>query len=211
MRPDIVVLQEAYRGEIEHFRAGMASRTARSWEARYAPAVRLQDRNEGEGVLLLSAATVLASDSVQMAYPDAWTESRPALRARVDVGGAVVDVITTHLAAGEQGRDSRREQVRQLLAWAGSSETPVLIGGDLNAEPSTDEIAAVRTRWTDAWTALGRNGGETFVSDHPTRRIDYWFSRSITPVDATVVPACRAGQCLSDHNPLLTVFSVTRD
>lgn len=208
--PDVVVLQEAYRGEVEHFRAGLASRTGRSWDARYAPVVRRPDRNEGAGVVLLSALPASASDSTQMPSVDAWSESRPVLRTRVDVGGASVDVVTTHLSAGEQGRGSREQQVRQLVAWATAGGRPVIIGGDFNAEPSSAEISLIRATCADAWKELGRSGGETFASANPTRRIDYWFSarsgRPLVPIDATVVQACRAGACLSDHNAFLVVF-----
>lgn len=214
-RPDVVVLQEAYRGEVEHFRAGLASSSGRAWEARYAPAVRRLDRNEGGGVVVLSALPILASEILQMPYPDAWTESRPALRVRVDVAGTPVDVITTHLAAGEEARDARLQQVEQLREWAVSSNTPVILGGDFNAEPASDEVAALRATCSDVWLELGRSAGETFASDRPTRRIDYWFTArrsgaSLTPMDASLMQACRAGSCLSDHNGVLAIFNVAR-
>ncbi len=214
-RADVVVLQEAYRGEVEHFRNGLAAATGRSWEARYAPAVRRSDRNEGAGVVILSAFPVLATDSIQMPYPDTWTASRPALRVRIDAAGAPLDVITTHLAAGEEGSESRRHQIRRLVEWVTASNTAALLGGDFNAEPQTPEVASLAGVFADAWIANGHGAGETFSSDRPTRRIDYWFASLarggvVSSTDISVLDVCAGHGCLSDHKALLAVFHINR-
>lgn len=212
LRPDIVVLQEAYRGEVERYRARLAARTSRSWEARYAPQVRRSDGNQGAGVVILSAFPIAASETLMMAHADQWTSARPALRVRVHPPSLPrgLNIVTTHLAAGENSGEVRARQVAELNAWARQSGAATILGGDLNAEPGSPELRPLESAFADAWALAGAGGGETFSASDPKRRIDYWLAAKgggVAPSEIAVVEVCRAS-CLSDHKALLAVFHI---
>jgi endonuclease/exonuclease/phosphatase family metal-dependent hydrolase len=214
-RPDIIVLQEAYRGDVDRYRAGLASRTALQWHAQYAPAIRRADGNEGSGVMALSAWPIVSSETLIMRHTDRWTTGRPALRIRVrhPDAGRDIDVVTTHLAAGEDGRSARSRQAPELRNWIGDPTGATLIGGDLNAEPGDAEISSLVAAFADVWVQRGRGTGETFSADRPTRRIDYWLvsrTGAVSPIETAVIDVCGASQCLSDHKALVAVFELRR-
>lgn len=92
---------------------------------------------------------------------------------------------------------ARQDAVRELLAWLGKAQderTPLIVCGDFNADPDSDEIRMLtgRTAATvpglscyDAWEVAGRaTPGHTWSNDNPwatqllwpDRRIDYIFS-----------------------------------
>jgi endonuclease/exonuclease/phosphatase family metal-dependent hydrolase len=208
--PDVVVLQEAYRGQVDRIRRLLEERTTRTWESRYAPAVRRSDGNQGAGVIALSSWPIVESDVLMMEHADRWTAARPALRIRIrPPSGPDVDVVTTHLAAGEDAASVRAAQLRELISWTQRSGTRSVIGGDLNAPPSAPELAALRASFVDVWATLAKAGGETFSAERPERRIDYWFvarGAGLEPADASVIDACARGACVSDHHALLAIL-----
>jgi endonuclease/exonuclease/phosphatase family metal-dependent hydrolase len=221
---EVIVLQEAYKGDIDRVRTGLSQRTARVWDVRYAPQLRRLDGNDGGGIIAASALPILESDHLLMRFPDQWTLARPALRIRITPAGSrgPVDVFTTHLAAGAEGAASRQRQVDELVRWMRTFNAPRILGGDLNADAMEPELRAADTPYglglasdlADVWEKLGRSGGETWRSEAPTRRIDYWFvsrahESSLVPLDAAVLDVCtNRPACLSDHKAVLAVVGV---
>lgn len=212
LRPHVVVLQEAYRGEVDRYRTGLSGRTSQSWDARYAPGVRRSDGNEGAGVVALAAWPIESHEVLMMSHADQWASARPALRIRVRhaASGIAIDVVTTHLSAGEEGSGPRARQLLDMSAWLRQLSGPTLVGGDLNAEPGAPELKSLTNNFLDVWLALGRGAGETFSADRPTRRIDYWLASragGLAPVEASVVDVC-ASSCLSDHKAVVAAFRI---
>jgi endonuclease/exonuclease/phosphatase family metal-dependent hydrolase len=224
LTPDLISVQEIYRGEVENVRSTLRQRTGQAWDARYAPAVRLRDGNRGTGVAVFATLPIQDSEAILLEHADRWTRARPALRVRVThpPTGVTIDVYAAHLAAGDDATASRQKQVDELVRFAGRSGVPRLLGGDLNAVPTAPEIASHATPhgaglaadYIDAWVMVGRSGGETWPAERPERRIDYWFvaraSQSVlTPVEASVPDVCSGRPaCLSDHKPVVLVLKV---
>ena len=117
-----------------------------------------------------------------------------------------LQAVTTHLdASADQGY--RLQEVLRLIDVIRprlSSLTPVVAGGDFNAEPASEVIQKMRDAgFHDAWAECGQGDGFTYPSDHPVKRIDYVFFT--TPV------RCTSAQVLdtqiSDHRPLLVTLA----
>lgn len=113
-----------------------------------------------------------------------------------------VHVLNTHLTAEGPGTN-RKQQLVGLLAHVRRlvpAGEPLVVGGDFNARPATDEIAATTLALEDAWASCGAgaDAGNTFPAHAPDRRIDYLFLRGLH-CDAARVHATTA----SDHRPLV--------
>jgi len=81
---------------------------------------------------------------------------------------------------------------------------PVILAGDLNAEPGSVPLAGLGTGWLDTTPAAPE---PSFPSDRPNLRIDFIFARPARlwrVVSAEVVNESRA----SDHRPVLAVLEL---
>lgn len=123
---------------------------------------------------------------------------RGALIARLDD----VTAVSVHLGLD---RAEREGHVEQLLDIVREIESPVVIGGDLNARPADAAPGTVAAGVPDAWAAVDAGEGYTFPSHAPTARIDYLFA------DPTVqsLRAWTAGGTVSDH--LMVVADLRMD
>jgi endonuclease/exonuclease/phosphatase family metal-dependent hydrolase len=112
-----------------------------------------------------------------------------------------VHVVNTHLTAEGPGT-YRKQQLVALLAHVRRlipPGEPLVLGGDFNARPDSDEIEATTLALQDAWAACGADAdaGNTYPAHAPDRRIDYLFLRGLR-CEAARVHATTA----SDHRPL---------
>ncbi|MFD1034451.1 endonuclease/exonuclease/phosphatase family protein [Sphingomonas hankookensis] len=84
---------------------------------------------------------------------------------------------------------------------------PVVVAGDLNAQPDSAAYRAFAATLTDAWqTASNRSGPVLTFHDFtgtPDRRIDYVFVRGLRPVSARVATDHRGPRYPSDHFPVV--------
>ncbi len=60
-----------------------------------------------------------------------------------------------------------------MVELLGTSRTPTLLVGDLNARPDAPEIKTLTAVLDDTWTEVGVGPGYTIEADNPTARIDY--------------------------------------
>jgi endonuclease/exonuclease/phosphatase family metal-dependent hydrolase len=130
-------------------------------------------------------------------------EPRIALHVRVRAPGRVLEVINTHLDATGTGT-YRKQELIGVLAYMKqriAPDAPLLLGGDLNARPTTDDINAVAFALTDAFGSCGTGNGESFPAHAPDRRIDYIFLRHARCSTARVIETQA-----SDHRPLLAII-----
>jgi endonuclease/exonuclease/phosphatase family metal-dependent hydrolase len=209
---DLICLQEVDR----HFGArsedaDQAGELAAALDRELVFAASLQAGDRGQyGNALLSRLPVL--DSQVHRLPGSG-EPRTALRAVLRVPGGALPVLTTHLA--NRSRTDRAAQAAVLAELAGVDGVVV---GDLNAGPGAPELAALRARLTDAWTAaadrgdqsrrlsLHRGRGCTHPVRRPRVRIDQvWVPAGVTVTAARVLD----GSAVSDHHPLQVDLSVT--
>lgn len=112
-----------------------------------------------------------------------------------------------------EGVVARRESARLVLARvrAIAGELPVVVAGDFNSTPDTEQMAAMRSALRDAWQVsaappygpVGTFNG--FRIDDPLeQRIDYLFvSRHVTVLSYAALTDSRHGRFPSDHLPVV--------
>lgn len=96
---------------------------------------------------------------------------------------------------------SRINQAHFIINYCEHINSPILLMGDFNALPGTEEINIIKGSFHDV------SEGESYLTypdDHPQKKIDYVFFRpeSAWKVKKTAVPNTHA----SDHLPLLAVL-----
>lgn len=122
-------------------------------------------------------------------------ERRAIITADIDTDIGMVRVMAAHFSLNRFDRMRSVERVRALIA---ESDSPVVVCGDLNARPESEEM-----RYLGNECGLVDSGpvsnGPTFRADRPNVRIDYvWHSPYLSAKEAAVV-STRA----SDHLPVL--------
>lgn len=139
-----------------------------------------------------------------------WKEPRSALWARVMVGDAAVNVVTTHLGLGPY---ERLLQMRMLLSqeWLGgvSDDEPIILCGDFNLTPGSAPYALAAARFRDAQSARSSHRPlNTFSSLKPFVRLDHIFTSPRFEVERILVPRTHLTRVASDHLPLIAELSI---
>lgn len=206
---DVVLLQEVDRGTARSGKEDQLATLERLGGMKSAFAKSLDYQGGEYGIALLSRwpiehAEVVPLD-VEPAQPRAGgaVEPRVALYAVIRAPGGALHVLNTHLDPSGAGT-YRRQELVGLMAFVARSVPPrarLVVGGDLNTRPGSDEIAALGLALTDAWPGCGEGGGETFPAGSPDRRIDYVFTRGAVCRQARVWSTLT-----SDHRPVLVVL-----
>jgi endonuclease/exonuclease/phosphatase family metal-dependent hydrolase len=151
------------------------------------------------GIALLSRWPFAAADTTLL--PRESDEQRVLLRARIDAPKPFT-VVTTHL---ERKPKDRAKQAPIVGATAALAETPVVLLGDFNDEPSSDTIKALKGTLTDCFEQAGTGDRKSYPVSGPKGSIDYIFcGGGLEPVAGSVkvVRAARA----SDHFPVAGVL-----
>ncbi len=141
LQPDVVGLQEVapFRRQAQWLARQLLQRTNAPYRAYVTRKRGWRGLLEGIAILTRLPATDFASLPLG--------HDRVAQRLRVRVGPHVVTVANTHLSAGgaEAVRQARIEQARRLLGWL-DDRGPLLITGDLNAQPASRTLAQFAER-----------------------------------------------------------------
>jgi endonuclease/exonuclease/phosphatase family metal-dependent hydrolase len=218
--PDVICLQEVDRhfGErSEHVDQALLLSRALGMQLAWGPSIDEpprggQTERRQYGNALLSRLPILVSD----VHPLPGTsESRSALRTRVELDGGALWVTTTHLS-NNSAADRAAQAAAVAALHTGPNETGVLVG-DLNTGADAAELDVLRERFTDAWElaaarsdqtgafSLRRHQGLTHPARRPRVRIDQvWVLPGVAVADARVLD----GSATSDHHPLLVDLEV---
>ncbi len=122
------------------------------------------------GTAILSRFPIVDSRNVALPRPEGG-EQRGLLEAVVRVRGVPLHFYSTHLQHNSQvERLAQADAVNEVLA---DVDRPVVLVGDLNAEPGTPEIERLTTRLYDTWPVAGDGDGHTYDVLTPHARIDY--------------------------------------
>ena len=161
------------------------------------PGPAVERRNGHYGNVLLTSYKVLAVHNLNLSYPG--REPRGAIDAELEIGGAIVRVIVTHLGLRAP---ERRFQVRKLLlALSEPRAATVIILSDFNEWlPTGRSLRWIHTRLGK--TALVR----TFPAAFPLFALDrIWVSpaAALVKVSRVRTPLTRIA---SDHLPLKGVI-----
>ena len=134
-------------------------------------------------------------------------EPRGMLHVVVAAPAGEIHLLNTHLDAARQDA-ARRQEIAQVAALARrlrEAGRVVIAGGDLNAEPDTPVIAAMRAAgFVDLWSACGAGSGLTYPSRDAVKRIDYLFATPGLRCERAGVLESDA----SDHRALRVVMRV---
>jgi endonuclease/exonuclease/phosphatase family metal-dependent hydrolase len=124
-------------------------------------------------------------------------EPRIAFEALVEIGGSPVRVVSVHLDVADGPRLEQATRLRQILE---NRATPLVLCGDFNDTPDSPTLAI----FGPPWKPVPPDGpGFTIPAEKPTRRIDYFFTKSTTPKGPVHV---FQEPIASDHLPLMADF-----
>jgi endonuclease/exonuclease/phosphatase family metal-dependent hydrolase len=115
------------------------------------------------GIALLAGYPLGATGN---AYLYSTGEQTAILHAHPQIGGKVYNIFVTHLGNG--GPPIQQAEVLDLVR----SEENVILMGDFNFTPQTQQYQSMRTVLDDAWVRAGSPGAPGF---DPQERIDYIF------------------------------------
>ncbi|WP_134499149.1 endonuclease/exonuclease/phosphatase family protein [Microvirga pakistanensis] len=210
--PDVVALQEL---DVRRARTGGIDQAdaiaqALGMQMHFHASLRVLEEEYGNAILTHRPSELVKAGPLPGGAGHLSLEPRGALWASVNLGGTVVQVITTHLGLR---RHERLAQVDCLLGphWLGhkACREPVILLGDFNASPRSRAYQRLASRLRDAQVAVShRRAIATFPSRLPMLRIDHAFvSRSIhvARVESIRSPMARMA---SDHLPLMIEFQV---
>jgi endonuclease/exonuclease/phosphatase family metal-dependent hydrolase len=198
LAPDVVGLQEVYRGGFRARSADQAETLGRLTGMAVAFGPSFTMRGGAFGNAVLTAGELCSSEVVPLPAPG---EPRTMLSTRIrlpDPAGLPEEIAfhVTHLAAwGRWGRSARGMQSTALLERLRQSNEPFVLVGDLNAVPGAPELGSLMTG------EVFKMCGDAAVCTHRVmrQRIDYVFAGpGWTTVGERVV---KAGP--SDHWPVL--------
>jgi endonuclease/exonuclease/phosphatase family metal-dependent hydrolase len=236
--PDVICLQEVWAQVDQHDQARwLGERLDRH--------VCRQDTAERNGLsfsnAVLSRWPIIASHNHSLPGLDGKPSHRKVVHVVLDSPRGAMHVLCTHLDQRFDNSSLRQRQLQAICDLAAGIERstdtdfPIVLAGDLNAVPDSDEIRALTGRrppyraglvFSDAWEIAGVPGdpGWTWRADNPlltgqaqwpNRRLDYimtsWprTSGQGTPVAARLigtVPDAETGVMASDHAGLLATL-----
>jgi endonuclease/exonuclease/phosphatase family metal-dependent hydrolase len=159
----------------------------------------------GYGNAILSRYPIRQQKRTLLARLNVSVEQRSVTEVVLDLGGAELVLLNTHLDAGASD-DERLHSIAQLRTISQDyGPRPFVLCGDFNTVSTEPPYAALAEDFVDAWAAVGVGNGYTFPSQTPNRRIDYFWHlpQRQTPIRAWV-PSTTA----SDHRPLVVEWLV---
>lgn len=168
--PDLVALQEV--DFMTRRSRGYDLATELGWRVKMASlfgrAMPYDGGGYGEGIL--SRYSFISSQNIPLPYTGK-NEPRAALMVTTVLqSGDTVIFIGTHFdhTGNEADRILQARKVNELLA---DVRYPVILAGDLNAEPGSTPIVILEELWGRAYDVAAPS--PTFPSDEPSKKIDY--------------------------------------
>jgi endonuclease/exonuclease/phosphatase family metal-dependent hydrolase len=212
--PDVVALQEL---DVSHARSGgvdQPTHLARLLGMQHHFSATIRHGLACYGIALLTRGTIglYREAPLPTAARRRPLERRAAMWATIEISGAKIHVINTHL-----GLD-RRERELQVAALMGSEwldarpdELPLILCGDFNFSPLSRLYARLTGRLKDAQTAVRSwRPRRTYPSRFPLLRIDHVFVSNELRVQAVDVPRDPMTRRASDHRPLVVSLEEVR-
>ncbi len=152
------------------------------------------------GIGLLSKYPIIRSERVLLPN-DGKTEQRAMLLADVEMPDkSIVTFISTHLEV--KSSELRVEQVKFINKYLRKIKNQIVLCGDMNAEPDSEEMTILRKDWADL-----TDREKTFHTDRPTIKIDYIYSKPKKNVELVKTKVCKDIK-LSDHFPVISYIEI---
>jgi endonuclease/exonuclease/phosphatase family metal-dependent hydrolase len=193
---DIVALQEVDTGRLTSYAVDDAYYLARRlhMNVAYLPTVE-----HLTGIALLYRGT---AESIDSRLLTSLQEQTGIVHVHLNVGGQPLDAYGIWMGLSDE--DTLR-QINEALDFIGTN-TPATFGGDFNAKPDSPVVQEVlQVGFDDPFLALGFDPPPpTSPAIDPQIRIDYVFTRGLTPTSAAVLSSLA-----SDHR--MVVVEVEND
>ena len=150
------------------------------------------------GIGILSRYPILRYERVLLPN-DGKTEQRSMLVADVELpSGRIITFVNTHLEV--KTAQMRKEQVAFIEKYIKDCPNQVFLAGDMNAVPSSEEMATLRQNWKDL-----TNDKFTYHSSSPEIKIDYIYARTSPSVEL-IGTEVREDVRHSDHFPVISTI-----
>jgi endonuclease/exonuclease/phosphatase family metal-dependent hydrolase len=216
--PDIIALQEV---DVDWERSGRTDQPreiahALQMESCFGPNLTqlTSEAHQHYGTMILSRYPIQNWTNTPLPQRAEW-EPRGLLEAHILVPGVGnVVIFNTHLHVGDtlDGVMQRRSQAKCIANRVQSMDEPIVLAGDFNAQPGTDDLAPIEAVLADAWRAAGSSGEEFTIPTRPhgpgDARIDAIFmSRSFRVADCYPIVTVKT-RLASDHYPVLARLCV---
>ena len=212
LEPDIVAMQELDVGRARTGHVDQAHEIARRLDmaCHFHAALRVEEEQYGDAILTCFPERVVKVGPLPGYPPIRRLEPRGALWVEVEVDGAPVQILNTHL-----GLVPREQQIQAAYlagpTWLGHPQCqgPRILLGDFNA---TATSVVYRTFLKTLSPARGlakvKTPTATFPSPLPVLRIDHLFVSPEIRVTDVFAPFSPKTRVASDHLPLVMDFEV---
>lgn len=198
-RVDLVGLQEVDRGVRRTQGLDEIVELSRLTTMNYAFAHNLDYQGGEYGVAILSRFPINKIDHRKFENRRE-SERRGMLRIEVEVGGRLINFVTTHL--DYQYSDGRLFETEQLLRALEEKKGAIIVAGDFNDEPKGDSYKLMTGKFEDAWIgSKAKEAGLSYPADRLAKRIDFIFYRTSDGVRAKKAWTVRS--LASDHVPVV--------
>ena len=197
--PDVAIVQEAPR--FLRWRSKCAAL------ARRAGMVVVTGGRECGANLVLSSLAVEVAQTHNLAFStDRHLHHRGSAIAVLKLKGVPFAVAGTHLDLIEAPRLRHLDELAAFAERTLPNEAPLIVGGDLNAVPSSATWQRMEQFGPDAFATAGTGDGLTYSTVAPVRRIDGVFADPrLTPVTAEALDSADI-RAASDHRPLVVEY-----
>lgn len=204
--PDLIALQEVdknTRRNPKDVTKELAERTG----MQYYFFAKAMDHNGGEyGDAVLSRLPFKETKAYTMGTtPELPGEDRSVARVTVEKEGKEFYFISTHLDH-LSAENNRVKQASDLVDILKMYDKPVILGGDLNALPTSETMQILRGHLT--WGCFNNNCAFTFPATNPDRTIDYLMYAPANAITVRSYQAYTWAGTASDHLPVLATFEI---
>lgn len=155
------------------------------------------------GNAILSCYEIRSAETIKIPDPILKTEpvsheTRCIIKAVINIDGKDICFLVTHMGLAKK---ERKNAVKSICGILDSTDLPVILMGDFNAEPDDAVFEPIRERLSDAQNKSDNAEIKTYPSDKPEVKIDYIFYRGLECINShTITEVC------SDHLPIIAEF-----
>jgi endonuclease/exonuclease/phosphatase family metal-dependent hydrolase len=163
------------------------------------------DQPHEYGVLTLSKYEITGCDNTFLPIEEG-EEQRGLLDAQIEVDGmGTITVLNSHF--DHKKPENRLMQAEAVAEYVDGVEGPVILMGDLNAEPTDMELEPINTLLTDAWS-IGGDGSDGFTypadpAETLEKQIDLIYVSEAFTVNDVYVAQNEVTEMASDHFPVV--------
>ena len=199
--PDLVALQEV---DHKNRRTGMVDQTAElakltGMHGRFGRQIDFMGGQYGQAVL---SRFPLGESTIHILPGEPVRETRIAFAVVIKDPSGEISFVSTHLH--HNNKLFREQQAAKLNEIFENASRPVILAGDLNANPDSKPLEILQKGWKNATSGKELR---TYPSQNPKNQIDYVLVRPMDKfrvLETRVIPE----EMASDHRPILAVLEL---